>query len=197
MTAFAPDVSQWDPWRPEEVAALLAGVDLPWYIAGGWAIDLFLGAERREHSDIEIAVPDARFEELLPVFAGLELFVVGAGLATPLADGRRDDAHQTWIREVGKWRLDVFREPSDGDLWICRRDPAIRLPYEQVIEWTDDGIPYLRPEIVLLFKAKHTDVPKNQADFEAVLQRLDAGRREWLHDALERLQPDHAWLVPA
>ena len=48
------------------------------------------------------------------------------------------DTHQTWVREpaTGKWRVDFFREPSDGDTWICRREPAIRLPYEQVIERT-------------------------------------------------------------
>lgn len=28
-----------------------------WAIAGGWAIDLFLGFETRDHKDIEIAIP--------------------------------------------------------------------------------------------------------------------------------------------
>ncbi|HEX5563842.1 MAG TPA: hypothetical protein VFX34_02680, partial [Sporosarcina sp.] len=28
----------------------------PWGVAGGWAIDLFLGNQTREHSDIEIAI---------------------------------------------------------------------------------------------------------------------------------------------
>ena len=41
--AFEPDLSLWDAWRPEEVAALLADVQSPWYVAAGWAIDLFLG----------------------------------------------------------------------------------------------------------------------------------------------------------
>ena len=62
--AFEPDLSLWDPWRPEEVAALLVGVAVPWYVAAGWAIDLFLGEERREHEDLEIAVPRVRFPEM-------------------------------------------------------------------------------------------------------------------------------------
>jgi len=194
VTAFAPDVSLWDPWRPEQVAELLAGVEVPWYVAGGWALDLFAGEERRTHADLEIGVPAARFAELLPAFAGLELFVVGSGLAAPLAEGL-EDAHQTWIREpvTGTWRLDVFREPSDGDTWICRRDPAIRLPYAELIERTDDGIPYGRPEVVLLFKAKRSDEEKNRADFEAVLPRLGGARRDWLRDALEHVHPGHPW----
>jgi len=200
MTAFKPDVSQWDPWRPEQVARLFADADLPWYVAGGWAIDLFLGGERRKHADIEVAVPNTRFDELADVLAAFEIFVItGSGEATPLAEARDRLMHtyQTWIREPssGKWRVDLFREPSDGDTWICRRDPAIRLPYEQVIEWTAGGIPYGRPEVMLLFKAKRVGEPKNQADFEAALPRLEARRREWLRAALERVHPGHAWLA--
>jgi hypothetical protein len=199
MTAFKPDVEQWDAWRPERVAELLEGVDLPWYIAAGWAIDLFLGGDWREHEDLEVAVPNSRFDELVDTLVGLEVFVITPPLATPLAEARDQlfDTHQTWIREPasGKWRVDFFREPSDGDTWICRREPVIRLPYDRVIEWTDDGIPYGRPEIVLLFKAKHSAEEKNQRDFEAVLPRLDSPRRGWLRAALERVHPGHEWLA--
>jgi Aminoglycoside-2''-adenylyltransferase len=200
MTSFEPDVSQWEAWRPEQVAELLAGIDPPWYVAAGWAIDLFLGAERREHSDLEVATPNTRFDELSDALAGFEVHLITAQAeATPLAEARDRlmDTHQTWIRDpsTGKWRFDVFREPSDGDTWICRRDPAIRLPYEQVIEWTAHGIPYGRPEVVLLFKAKHAHEAKNEADFAATLPRLDKRRREWLRAALERIHPGHAWLA--
>ena len=200
MSAFEPDVSQWEAWRPEQIAEFLAGVDLPWYVAGGSAIDLFLGGERREHSDIEVAVPNSRFDELAGVLAGFDVCVItDRAEATPLAAARDrlTEKHQTWVREpaTGKWRVDFFREPSDGDTWICRREPTIRLPYAEVIEWTGDGIPYGRPEIVLLFKAKRAHKAKNQADFEAVLPRLDLARREWLGNALSRVHPGHAWLA--
>jgi Aminoglycoside-2''-adenylyltransferase len=200
MTAFTPDFADWEAWRPGQVAELLEGIDLPWYVAAGWAIDLFLGGERREHSDLEAAVPNTRFDELADVLADFEVcLITDRDEATPLAEARDRlmDTHQTWIREpaTGKWRFDLFREPSDGDTWICRRDPTIRLPYEQVIEWTDDGIPYGRPEIVLLFKAKHSHEEKNRDDFEATLPRLDPARREWLHDTLERVHAGHAWLA--
>jgi hypothetical protein len=200
VSAIVPDVSKWDAWRPEQAASLLEGVGVPWYVAAGWAIDLFLGGGRREHDDLELAVPNTRFDELAERLAGFEIFVItGRAEATPLADARDRlfDTHQTWVREPGSgaWRLDVFREPSDGDTWICRRDPAIRMPYERLIEWTRDGIPYGRPEVVLLFKAKHAHEEKNRADFEATLPRLDAPRRDWLRVALERVHPSHRWLA--
>ena len=199
MTTIEPDVSKWDAWRPDQVARLLEDVRVPWYIAAGWAIELFLGSERREHEDLEIAVPNTRFDEVAEALDGFEIFVItGRAEATPLGDARDRlmDTHQTWIREpaTGSWRFDVFREPSDGGNWICRREPAIRMPYEQLIERTDDGIPYGRPEVVLLMKAKHAQLEKNEGDFAATLPRLAPDRRRWLRDAMEVTHPGHAWL---
>lgn len=195
-----PDLDLWDAWRPEEIARRLAGVRAPWYVAAGWAIELFLGGgQRRKHEDLEIAAPSDRFDEVVEALPELETFVVvGQGKVEPLATARDKlpSTHQTWLRdpETKEWRLDVFREPSDGDTWICRRDESIRLPYSQVIERTGDGIPYGRPEIALLFKARHSHEEKNRLDFADTVPRLDAGRRAWLADALARVHPGHEWL---
>jgi hypothetical protein len=196
--AFEPDVSKWDAWRPEEIASLLEGVDVPWYVAAGWALDLFVGEQRREHEDLEIAVPNTRFDEFVPALDGLEPCVITRpNEATPLAHARDQlaETHQTWIREpaTGLWRFDVFREPSDGDTWICRRDPAIRMPYARLIEWTDDGIPYGRPEVILLYKAKHSR-DRDEGDFADMLPLLEPERRRWLADALKLVHAGHRWL---
>lgn len=195
---FEPDVTAWEAWRPEEVARLLAGVRAPWYVAAGWAIDLFLGYEHRVHEDLEVAVPHDRFGEVAAALSGFELFVVGDGSAWPLehAGEAFTAQHQTWVREpaTGRWRLDVFREPADGAEWVCRRDARIRLPYERLIARTADGIPFARPEVVLLFKAKATR-PKDDGDFVAVLPRLGPEPRRWLRAALDLVHPDHSWLA--
>ena len=68
------------------------------------------------------------------------------------------------------------------------------MPYAQLIERTRDGIPYARPEVVLLFKAKAAR-PKDDGDLADVLPALDAGRRRWLADALELVHPGHRWLA--
>jgi hypothetical protein len=199
MSVFEPDVSKWDAWRPEQVASLLGDVDAPWYVAAGWALDLFVGEERREHEDLEIAVPNSRFDELVPGLDGLEVCVItGPREATPLAQARDQLAgtHQTWVREPSTdlWRFDVFREPSDGDTWICRRDPKIRMPYDELIEWSEDGIPYGRPEVILLYKAKHAHRERDERDFADVLPLLETPRRRWLAESLELVHPEHPWL---
>src|SRR6266508_3178305 len=38
------------------LAGFLSGLNKPWYVAGGWAIDLYLHECRRKHKDIDIAV---------------------------------------------------------------------------------------------------------------------------------------------
>jgi len=199
-TPFAPDVEKWDPWRPEEAYRRLAQVEAPWYVAAGWAIDLFLGGRHREHEDLEIAVAQDRFDEVADALSGFEIFVVEDGLVK-LLEHARDSlpaTHQTWVREAdtGLWRLDVFREPSapDAGTWVCRRDESIRLPLEEVIIHTADGIPYGRPEIILLYKAKHSR-PKDEADFAAVLPLLEPDRRHWLAEALDLVHPGHRWLA--
>ncbi|WP_378515025.1 hypothetical protein [Nonomuraea dietziae] len=82
-------------------------------------------------------------------------------------------------RNAGADALAGAREPHEGGTWICRRDEGLRLPYDAIIERTADGIPYLVPEVVLLFKAKASR-PKDQADFDGVLPLLGRARRDLL-----------------
>jgi len=186
----------WDPWRPADIARLLAGVTAPWYVAGGWAVDLFLGRQTREHGDLEIAVPASAFPAIRDALADYEFDVIGSGLRWPLDSPAFQVMHQTWARErdTGVYRADVFREPERGAAWVCRRDESISLPYEDLIRRTGDGIPYLVPEVGLLFKAKRADEPKNQADFAVTADVLDDDAAGWLRWALERVHPGHAWI---
>lgn len=191
---FTPDLDVWEPWAPAEVACRLTGYAIPWCVAGGWALDLFLGRVTREHEDLEIAVPAARAHEIVPAFPDCEFFAVSSGLAWPWRPGITDESHQTWLREreTGRWRLDIMREPHDGDTWICRRNPELRRPYTDLIHWSEKGIPYAAPEVILFFKAKATR-PKDEADFETVLLALSTGQRAWLLNALRATHPEHPW----
>ncbi|MFF4508404.1 nucleotidyltransferase domain-containing protein [Streptomyces sp. NPDC001401] len=186
-----------DTWRPEQVVERLDGVGVPWCIAAGWALDLFRGEQSRPHGDLEIAVPAAGFPEIRHRFPEYVFDAVGSGRVWPGAGAAELAAtHQTWLRDPasGQFLFDVFREPHEGGTWICRRDERLRLPYDAIIERTTDGVPYLVPELVLLFKAK-APRPKDQADFDGVLPLLDPARREVLSGWLGLVHPGHPWLA--
>ncbi|MFG3296381.1 nucleotidyltransferase domain-containing protein [Streptomyces sp. NPDC048179] len=208
MTGFLPRggavlgadelAARWaDAWRPEQVAERLGGVGVPWCVAAGWALDLFRGGQSRPHSDLEIAVPVAGFAEVRDRFREYAFDAVGSGRVWAAAgDEALAATHQTWVRDPasGQFLFDVFREPHEGGTWICRRDEGLRLPYDAVIERTAEGIPYLVPELVLLFKAKEPR-PKDHADFDGVLPLLGQTRREALSGWLTRRHPGHPWLA--
>ena len=136
----------WVPFTPQEFAeragSRLDAAGVLWAVAGGWAVDLALGRVTRAHEDLEIAVPAERFAALRAALAEFTYVV-------PFPEGMRpvDDAsamtssHQTWARDgEGRYRFDVMREPHDGDVWVCRRDPSVRRPYPDVVR-VAAGIP--------------------------------------------------------
>ena len=104
-----PDDAEWEAWQPAELAQRLDGVDVPWRVSAGWAIDLFLGGERREHEDLELAVPADRFGEIAAALPELDFHVVTRGLAAPVAESAElmETIHQTW-------GLDRAGEPLAG-----------------------------------------------------------------------------------
>ncbi|MBU2666867.1 hypothetical protein KOI35_25475 [Actinoplanes bogorensis] len=192
---MTPDIEAWQPWEPRTVAERLTGVGVPWYVAGGWAVDLHLGETTREHDDLEIGVPRGRFEPIAGRFPELAFYVAGDGVVQPATPAALDEHYQTWAYDPAAeaWRFDVFREPHDGDTWISRRDASLRRPYGEMVLASPDGIPYLSPDVVLLFKAKHQR-PKDEQDYAALSPRLTHGQREWLNKALEIVHPGHTWI---
>lgn len=186
------DDAPWEPWTPHDLAAPLSGVGTRWYVVAGWAIDLFLGRQTREHEDLEIGVPETGFDLVQQALPGT-WHVVGGGRARPVTPKSLSENFQTWLWRDGAYRLDVFRDPSDGDSWVCRRDLSIRRPYLESLALSSDGIPYLVPEQVLLFKAKH-DRDKDRRDLAAALPAMHREARLWLRNALAIAHPGHPWL---
>jgi hypothetical protein len=174
---------------------------VPWAIAGGWAIDLHVGHTTRAHDDLEICVPAGHADAVLTAFPAPRWtwHVPESGLLLPVdgpdGEGLLARGHQTWLWSVddGAYVVDVFREPHDGDTWVCRRDPTLRRPLADAIATSSSGLPYVRPEIVLLFKAKYCR-PKDEADLAVCLPTLDQPARTWLRTAVQLVHPGHHWL---
>jgi len=111
-------------------------------------------------------------------------------------DGGLDESiHDIWCRRdsTQPWALQLMIADTRDDKWVYRRSPRVVCPVATMGGVTMDGIPYLAPEIQLLYKAKARR-PKDEADFLHTLPMLDRKRRQWLRRALTLAHRHHAWL---
>jgi hypothetical protein len=78
----------------------MAGYRRPWWVAGGWALDLLLGAKTRPHADLEISMLAADQQALFRHLRGWDLRLAAPGQSLPRWDGRRIQPpfHQIWAR---------------------------------------------------------------------------------------------------
>ena len=172
-------------------------IGVPWWVAGGWAIDLALGRITREHGDLEIEILRSDLSVVRTALADFELYRVGDGEVHRFAPGELmpPDWHQTWVLDVDaqEWRVDLMLQPGDVDTWAYRRDASFTGPRSFMVDTTADGIPHLRLHGTLFYKAKGLR-PKDQADFDVAAPTLNDDARRWLVDALTRFHPDHPWI---
>ncbi len=187
----------WVPLDPVEVRQVMTGYDRPWWIAGGWALDMFLGRTTREHHDVDVAVLRSDQAALQSQLRGWELYLASDGSLSPWVAGAEvpPDTGDIWCRPDGSttWALQFMLDPGTDERWACKRSPMISLPMDQAVRRTGDGLPYLAPEAQLLMKAKGLR-PRDEADFDVVLPALDDDQRSWLRVGLERVHPGHPWL---
>jgi hypothetical protein len=194
------DVNQdkWEPLTPDRVAELLERCAARWWIAGGYAIDAFVGEiGRRPHEDIDVGLLARDQHAVRGCLRDWELYC-----ADPPGTLRRwgphewldEPIHDVWCRPGPRdpWRLALVLNPSDGDTWVYRRDARIRRPVAEIV-WRSGGIDYLGPDVQLLFKSK-TLRPKDEQDFADALPFLDPAQLAWLREALELTNSGHPWL---
>ncbi|MEU6815849.1 amino acid transporter [Streptomyces sp. NPDC046860] len=190
----------WVPDRPEELATIFAKADFPWWVAGGYAIELAVGRELRPHGDLDVMVlrrDQARVRDLL---ADWDLYVAdppGQGKLRPWIPGEalQPPLHDIWCRRTPEtpWSVQLMLDEVEGTQWVSRRAPEVRRPIDMLGRTNETGVPYLAPEVQLFYKAKATR-DKDETDFEAALPILEEAQRVWLANAIKAIAPDHPWL---
>lgn len=189
----------WEPLGPEAAADLLRGCGARWWIAGGFAIDAFLDTPgRRAHEDLDVGLLSGDQHLVRACLSGWDAWCADPpGTLRPWAAGETlaEPVHDVWLRPDvhAPWRLALVLDTHDGDTWVYRRDARVNRPVRELV-WHRRGIPYLVPEVQLLFKSK-TVRPKDEQDFRDALPAISAEQRSWLRDALEIAHPGHPWLA--
>jgi hypothetical protein len=189
-----------------EVAQAMATLRAPFWFSGGWAIDLFLGRVTRAHHDIDVLIlrrHQAPLHDALKAFALKKIIPHPDGMPPnrgTIVEWPQGERLELPVHQVNAYRAGesepafqvMIAESSDAE-WIFRRNQEVRMSLKRIGFYPMWGLPYLAPEIVLLFKAKHLEA-RDRVDFKNALPVLSAEARRWLREAIEKTHSGHEWL---
>ena len=101
-----------------------------------------------------------------------------------------------WGRESpdAPWRFEFLLHEINKQLWTFRYSVLVQHPLRIIEGFTPDRIPYLKPEIALLYKAARLREVDMQ-DFHKVLPHLNNEQRSQLAGDLHKFEPAHSWLT--
>jgi len=175
----------------ESVKSLLHNFPAPYWIAGGWAVDLFLGHQTRPHRDIEIAM-DRKDQQALRNLKGItHIEYVQNGIKEIWAGGFLNlPVHELHCYlNTGK-TVEVLLNEFDAVHWFYRRNRAIKRGREVFPSTPGGAMPI---EIVLLYKSG--DMREvDQQDFNAAHLLLTPDQKDWLYNAISIQDMSHSWL---
>jgi hypothetical protein len=188
---------EWEEFDPSRLLEIMSSFEAPWWIAGGWALDLWMGRETRTHQDLDVAILRRDQLELYRALHGWELYYATSDhRLLPLQTNQwlRSPIHGVWTRRAhdAPWLCEFLLNEHEGTDWVYREDPAVRMPLANVGIVVSGNIPILVPEVVLLYKA-HERTEKDEADFQAALPRLTSPAKSWLLHAVNESLPNHPW----
>jgi hypothetical protein len=189
------DLGAWQPATTGELVGLFSGAPFRWWMTGGVALELYAGRSWRDHADADVGICRRDAPAAHGWLRRLHPYVAAAGRLRPWDGGPLSagaDENNVWVKDRpdGPWRFDIAIGDGDPGRWTYRRDPTISRPWSETLMTTTDGVPYLAPEIQLLFKAKGLR-PKDHVDAGVVIPLLDEPRRRWLAG---HLPEGHPWL---
>lgn len=197
---FGIPEDRWQPLSVVETIALFVHAPFKWGLAGGHAIEQFLGRGHRAHGDIDIIV--FRDEQLaLQQWLAANWSLYASDPPGTLRRWLPDEflgagINDLWAHRHGveAWELQAIIVDVEGDEWISRRGPMIRGPRHTLLT-TYHGVPCVRAEVQLMYKARHCR-PKDEQDFQACVPRLEPQAKTWLHTQIRLLHgEDHPWLA--
>jgi hypothetical protein len=183
--------------EPLKVLRLMRNFKSDWFVAGGWAIDLYIEKETRHHEDIEIAIFR---KDQIALQNYLDGWVLKKAVNGTLSQWKPGECLELPIHEIHCFEhfdeeatFEVLLNETDGNEWLFRRNDKVTKPLSKLFLVSNSGINFLCPEIVLLYKSKNPR-PKDEKDFEIVRKHLNNESKEWLKKALSICYLDHHWL---
>ena len=195
----ADDLGPWAPLALADLVALMRRFPARWWVTGGLALELYMGRSWRAHGDTDASVLRTDAPLLLAALDGWDISVAAQGELRPwhgTTPRAEINENNLWCRRPGgAWQLDVTVGDGDDEQWVYRRDPSLRRPWDRAVLRSEEGVPYLAPDLQLLFKSTHQRA-KDEEDVRVVGPALTDDMRDTLRTYLPPEHPWHARLVP-
>lgn len=208
-----------------EANELLKKGGFDYAFCGGFAIELFLNRTIRKHGDIDVSAYWQDRDKIILFMQSLGWDVYemcGGGIAHHITDinnqirAKRNifcfkdgcslvklspqgetDIYYLDFDHGGQIKLDFIEflfNNHNADSFLYAQNENITLPISKAI-MAHNGIPYLAPELILLYKSTDTEREGYQLDYDSAMAQMSAEQKKWLHTALRVMNPSgHKWL---
>ncbi len=203
----------------EQADALIKNNSFAYTFCGGWAIDLFMDDETRQHSDVDVLVYWPERDKIILCMQSL-----GFEVYEMLGDGKGH--HITNVYNQMKYKRNIFCCKKDRELvslhatkeagiydidfkrigqkhlnfieFLFNDKNDTELLYARNHEIREplreailysNAVPYLSPEFCLLYKSTDTDREGYQHDYDTAISSMDRRQKQWLNNALKAIYP--------
>ncbi len=139
---------------------MFAAAPFRWWLAGGYAIERFVGRPLRSHADIDVLILRTDHMSARDYLSDYDCSAADPpGRLRPWPRGEQLKAvvHDIFCRAQGSdfWQFQLMIDESEGGDWVSRRDSRIRLPIAE-IGFMSDGMPMLTPRNSALLQSQVT-----------------------------------------
>ena len=191
-------------------------------ICGGFALDLFTNTDMRIHSDIDISVFTKDKNKIFSYmkenkWKTYEFY--GQGIVRLISAENECQGSRNFMCIKENCEIVKFYQSDKGDSYFIHEfdDTGMRsfnyieflfnesksgdFVFSQFISremdkaiLTRDAMPYLSPELVLLYKSENPERKSNQYDYEKTIAKMNSEQINWLNNSLDSLYSDgHVW----
>ena len=191
--------TSWEPLTVAQAVHLFRDAPFEWGLAGGYAVEQFVGKPIRPHSDIDVIVFRDQQQLVQHWLKDWHLYAADPpGTLRPWLTNEYlpYGIHDIWgyQTDTRAWQLQIMlAEVEDGE-WFSRRSQLIRGQRNDLLVMYHE-IPCVRIDVQLMYKAHHL-LSKDESDFQASLPLLRPQAKRWLKAQLRLLYPEgHPWLT--
>ncbi len=207
-----------------QIKSEMQDLSCPWYLCGGYGLDVFMKRKTRKHKDIDITVDFMYADTVIQYMKtkGYTIWApVGKGKLTEINDAKENDLYfdNIWCLKGNLSRIKVLKDEEpffyvelddveqlkldfvevmfnfiEND-FVYLKNNKIKLKKEKSY-FESDGMQVLSPEITLLYKSRAANNLTYKNDFINCYPQLSSEARDWLMKSMkDEYATGHSWFA--